>query len=113
MPKDQRKEESIYTPYLFPTRPYTAAEIAELAPECVGFGKITQTKPQSTWAKYVRAVRGVWVKPALLEDEVLETKKKTGKPQTLPYRHAEEKVSGGCDYQPAYGGFFVGRNGLQ
>tara|TARA_R110001583_G_scaffold195536_1_gene375634 strand:- start:9693 stop:10835 length:1143 start_codon:yes stop_codon:yes gene_type:complete len=81
VPKDQRKEESIYTPYLFPTRPYTAAEIAELAPECVGFGKITQTKPQSTWAKYVRAVRGVWVKPALLEDEVLETKKKTGKPQ--------------------------------
>ncbi|MBU2966364.1 RNA-directed DNA polymerase [Amphritea sp. 2_MG-2023] len=83
VPKDERKEETIYTPYLFPTRPYSAAEIAELAPECVGFGKISEIKPQSIWAKYVRAMRGVWVKPALLEDEVSEVKLKTGK---LQYR---------------------------
>lgn len=66
IPKGERGNEAIYTPYLFPTRPYSASEIAELAPTCVGFGQITRTTPQSTWAKYVRSVRGVWVKPSLL-----------------------------------------------
>lgn len=84
IPKGERGEESTYTPYIFPTRPYSAAEVAELAPACVGFGKITPIKPQSTWAKYVRAVRGVWVKPALLEDEIISTEEKGKKGDHKP-----------------------------
>jgi len=58
-------------PFLFPTRPYTPSEIAELSPECVGLIDLKGLKPQELWAKYVRAIRGVWVKPTLLlpEDE--------------------------------------------
>lgn len=56
-----------YLPYLFPTRPYIPAEVAELAPECVGLPPIKPSeKPSVIWAKYVRALRGVWVKPTLL-----------------------------------------------
>ncbi len=81
-PKSKWRDENIYLPYIFPTRPYSATEVAELAPECIGFGEITSVKPQSIWAKYVRAVRGVWVKPALLDDEVMPDNKKTKlKPQ--------------------------------
>ncbi len=80
--KGKRSGES-YRPYLFPTRPYTPSEIAELAPECVGLGKPSKTLPHELWGKYVRALRGVWVKPALLtpsEDEAQNSsKKKKGK----------------------------------
>ncbi|MGG4774550.1 RNA-directed DNA polymerase [Paenalcaligenes sp. Me52] len=76
-------DESIDLPYLFPTRPYSATEVAELAPQCVGLETTTSAKPQSIWAKYVRAVRGVWVKPALLDDEiVLNDRKLQTKPQS-------------------------------
>ena len=65
-------------PYLFPTRPLSAAEISELAPECVGLpqmdGKACKDKSAVIWAKYTQAIRGVWVKPTLLaasqEEEV-------------------------------------------
>lgn len=67
-----RKGES-YLPYLFPTRPLTALEISELAPECVGLpqcdGKICKEKPSVIWAKYTQAIRGVWIKPTLLATE--------------------------------------------
>ena len=67
--KGERKNR-IYLPYLFPTRPYTTGEIAELAPECVGLrcanGKICSEPPAVIWARYTQAIRGVWVKPTLL-----------------------------------------------
>ncbi|ASV98999.1 RNA-directed DNA polymerase [Paraburkholderia aromaticivorans] len=63
-----RKTESLI-PYFFPTRPYTPSEIAELAPECVGMNPLLQDRPSVTWAKYVRALRGVWVKPTLLASQ--------------------------------------------
>lgn len=62
-------------PYLFPTRPYHPAEIAELVPECVGLytnktsGEDSKNNPARLWAKYVRAVRGVWIKPTLLASQ--------------------------------------------
>ena len=56
-----------YRPYLFPTRPYTPSEIAVLDPRCVGIGKLDGRQPQEIWAQHVRALRGVWVKPTLLE----------------------------------------------
>ena len=79
-----RKGES-YLPYLFPTRPLSAAEISELAPECVGLpqmdGKACEDKSAVIWAKYTQAIRGVWVKPTLLaadqEEDVNEKKKET------------------------------------
>lgn len=69
---DKQKYES-YFPYLFPTRPYTATEISELAPECVGLPnnecKICEDKSALIWAKYTQAIRGVWIKPTLLAIE--------------------------------------------
>lgn len=57
-------------PYLFPTRPLSPADIAELAPECVGLprndGRVASEYPAATWARYTQALRGVWVKPTLL-----------------------------------------------
>lgn len=67
------KKNDSYLPYLFPTRPLTAAEISELAPECVGLpsasGKPPIYGPAVTWAKYTQALRGVWIKPTLLATE--------------------------------------------
>ncbi|EOD8932664.1 TPA: RNA-directed DNA polymerase [Pseudomonas aeruginosa] len=64
-----RKQESLM-PYLFPTRPLTPAEIAELAPECVGLPgnsrEVFTESPAAIWAKYVQALRGVWIQPTLL-----------------------------------------------
>ena len=59
----------IVTPFLFPTRPYTPSEIAELVPACVGLGNISKDSqaPETLWAKYSQALRGVWVKPELLQ----------------------------------------------
>ncbi|MCY1350262.1 hypothetical protein D9M69_364900 [compost metagenome] len=70
--KDHRRKES-YLPYIFPTRPLTPAEISELAPECVGFrkinGKLCEKLPSVVWAQYTQAIRGVWIKPALVAGE--------------------------------------------
>jgi hypothetical protein len=47
-------------PFLFPTRPYTTQEISLFLPEsCIFASK--QQGPGRAWARYVRAVRGVWV----------------------------------------------------
>jgi len=69
--KAKRTKESLL-PYFFPTRPLTPPEIAELVPECVGLIIRPNKDPSSIWANYVRALKGVWVKPSLLEtdDEV-------------------------------------------
>ena len=85
VPVGKRKDESVYLPYLFPTRPYTAAEIAELVPACVGFGEVEELSPAQLWAKCVKAVRGVWVKPALLDpkDQLDENSKKRKFRRTL------------------------------
>ncbi len=58
-------------PYVFPTRALTATEISELAPKCVGVGKgLVDKSPSVIWAKYTRALRGVWVRPTLLAHEL-------------------------------------------
>lgn len=63
-------KEDGYLPYLFPTRPLTPLEISELAPECVGLpqvdGESFEEPPSVIWAKYVQAIRGVYIKPTLL-----------------------------------------------
>lgn len=55
-------------PFLFPTRPFTPEEISVLVPECVGhLDGSSITSSVSLWAKYVRALRGVWVSPDIIE----------------------------------------------
>jgi hypothetical protein len=52
-------------PYLFPTRPFTAIEIAELDDRCVrpeGDGLVSGT---ALWGRWARALRGVWTKEPL------------------------------------------------
>ena len=67
------KSESLL-PYLFPTRPHSPAEIAELVPKCVGFSNDNSFESLALWAKYVRALRGVWIKPSLLEVKGVQAK---------------------------------------
>lgn len=71
--KKGKKTNESYLPYLFPTRPLTPSEIAELAPECVGLNNglmsICSNSSAVIWAKYTQAIRGVWVKPTLLAVE--------------------------------------------
>ena len=53
-------------PYLLPTRPYTTQEVSLFLPgECVfdGLGG----DPARNWARFVRAVRGVWVWGSLVQ----------------------------------------------
>lgn len=53
-------------PYLLPTRPYTTQEVSLFLPgECVfdGLGGV----PARNWARYVRAMRGVWVWGSLVQ----------------------------------------------
>lgn len=54
-------------PYLFPTRPYSAAEVALFLPEDCVFNSNPRNAAKS-WATYVRAVRGIWVRPRLTAD---------------------------------------------
>lgn len=55
-------------PYLFPTRPYTTQEVSLFLPdECVFDGE--DHVPARAWARYVRAVRGIWVWGALVQAE--------------------------------------------
>lgn len=56
-------------PYLLPKRPYTSQEVSLFLPdECVfdGEGDV----PARAWARYVRAVRGVWVWGSLVQSDV-------------------------------------------
>ncbi len=65
--KKRLSYENLY-PYVFPTRAYSASEIVELLPECIGKGKTnTKTLPEKLLAKYITALRGTWVYPSLLE----------------------------------------------
>lgn len=68
-------------PWLFPTRPLTPSEIAEYAEECVGLGsnKKNSDPPEVIWARYVRAIRGVWVKPSLTNPSDPQNKSKRKK----------------------------------
>ncbi len=55
-------------PYLLPTRPYTTQEVSLFLPqECVFDG--LSNAPARAWARYVRAVRGVWVWGSLVQSE--------------------------------------------
>lgn len=47
-------------PYLFPTRPYSTQEVSLFLPERCVF-EDGDVPPEHTWARYVRAVRGIWV----------------------------------------------------
>ncbi|MBB4369924.1 hypothetical protein GGD63_002717 [Bradyrhizobium sp. cir1] len=49
-------------PFICPSRAYTAQEISLFEPACV-FG--IAPEPARLWAEYTRAVRGVWVWPAI------------------------------------------------
>jgi hypothetical protein len=57
-------------PFLFPTRPLTPSEIAEYEPDCITTKQ--GNNPLQLWAKYVQAIRGVWVYPQSLKPENLE-----------------------------------------
>lgn len=52
-------------PFLFPTRPYSAQEVALYLPEECVFG--SPVEAARNWATYVRAVRGVWVRSSLVD----------------------------------------------
>ncbi len=61
-------------PYLFPTRPYSTEEVSLFLPnDCVFVGKGgNKQAPARNWARYVRALRGVWVWESLLEPATTE-----------------------------------------
>jgi hypothetical protein len=62
-----RTKDVSFLPYLFPTRPYTTEEISLFLPDKCVFA-MSDANPARTWARYVRAVRGVWVWGALVAD---------------------------------------------
>jgi len=64
--KNKLSYENLY-PYVFPTRAYSASEIVELLPECIGKGTKRNARPEMLLAKYITALRGTWVSPNLLE----------------------------------------------
>lgn len=49
-------------PYLFPTRPYSTQEVSLFLPDRCIFGQ----QAAKDWARYVRAIRGVWVRRDLV-----------------------------------------------
>jgi hypothetical protein len=53
-------------PYLLPTRPYTSQEVSLFLPEECVFDGLSNS-PARAWARYVRAVRGVWVWGSLVQ----------------------------------------------
>jgi hypothetical protein len=58
-PRCNTGEDTSLLPYLVPTRPYTTQEISLFLPELCVFG--SGPEPSSEWARFTRAVRGVWV----------------------------------------------------
>ncbi len=61
----EEKLESLL-PYLFPTRPYPAEEVALAAAEqCVYQDSLASAR---NWSRYVRALRGIWTKTDQLTD---------------------------------------------
>lgn len=67
-PASKGDETSSLLPYLFPTRPYSTEDVSLFLPDdCVFVGKGGDKKtPARNWARYVRALRGVWVWESLL-----------------------------------------------
>ncbi len=57
-------------PYLFPTRPYTTQEVSLFLPDDCVFSDMNGDKqtPARNWARYVRAIRGVWVWDSLVTE---------------------------------------------
>ncbi|KTD65347.1 RNA-directed DNA polymerase [Legionella spiritensis] len=70
--KKKRKGES-FLPYIFPTRPYTPAEITELIPQCIGINSNSLNYDPYLWGKLVKLLRGVWVNPDLINNDNLPT----------------------------------------
>lgn len=73
--QDKSKIAESISPFLFPTRPYTPEEIAELVPDCIGFG-LGNDNNVERWAKYVSVLRGVWVKSIVLNGQSNKSAKK-------------------------------------
>lgn len=62
-----QEEATSLLPYLFPTRPYSTEEVSLFLPhDCVLVGGRDKKTPARNWARYVRALRGVWVWESLL-----------------------------------------------
>lgn len=57
-----------WLPYLFPTRAYSTQEVSLFLPDQCVFDEM-DPHPARAWARYVRAVRGVWVWGALVASE--------------------------------------------
>lgn len=55
-------------PYLLPTRPYTTQEVSLFLPEECVFDGLSNA-PARGWARYVRAMRGVWVWGSLVQSD--------------------------------------------
>lgn len=56
-------------PYLLPTRPYSTEEISLFLPDQCVFSSTMDEVPARRWARFVRAVRGVWVWNSLVSEE--------------------------------------------
>jgi hypothetical protein len=67
VPQEGREIPSLL-PYLLPTRPYTTQEVSLYLPGMCIFGDNDQQTARN-WARYVRAVRGVWVWASLVDFE--------------------------------------------
>ncbi|WP_271078087.1 hypothetical protein [Aurantiacibacter sp. MUD61] len=86
-PNGEAVHEESLLPYLFPTRPYSADEVALLTPEqCVFDSPIVASR---NWSRYVRALRGVWTKPNELDDLPIYPADEGGRPEGDGSDHAE------------------------
>lgn len=76
---DTEKTAVSLLPQLFPTRPYTTQEVSLFLPdECVfskEYGDAQQ--PARNWARYVRAIRGVWVWDSLVNPSPFENQQQS------------------------------------
>ncbi|PVE22861.1 hypothetical protein DC522_19060 [Microvirga sp. KLBC 81] len=82
-------------PFLFPTRPYSTQEISLFLPfDCV-FGE--GSKPVQAWARYTRAVRGVWVHESSAAD-IRPDNDSSGDPEP-PKERQIARLGGGASNQ--------------
>ncbi|QLZ68461.1 hypothetical protein FOLKNPGA_01240 [Legionella sp. PC1000] len=84
--KKNRSIKNIFKPFLFPTRPFTPKEIAELVPKCIQTESSTNILPSMIWAKYVRVLSGVWVKQSLLVNDIESSNEQKEKNIKQKYR---------------------------
>jgi hypothetical protein len=68
----EKVSDSSFLPYLFPTRPYSTEEVSLFLPEKCVFSIRGADKEAGArnWARYVRALRGVWVWESLIDLKV-------------------------------------------